>query len=189
MKIITGTAKGMNLETLEGDNTRPTSQRVKEAIFSMIQFDIEGACVLDLFAGSGQLGLEALSRGAKKATFCDSSRDATDIVIRNAKKAKIFDKCRISTCDYMQMIRGLSGKEQYDIIFIDPPYKNKCIAEALEKLYCGNIISNNGIIVCESGDADIFASNQELMEKFEIQKQSKYAISYVTVLRLRGSEE
>ena len=79
MKIITGLAKGMNLETLEGEATRPTSQRVKEAVFSMLQFDIEGARVLDLFGGSGQLGLEALSRGASKATFSDSSRYATDI--------------------------------------------------------------------------------------------------------------
>ena len=103
MKIITGIARGMNLETLEGDATRPTSQRVKEAVFSMIQFDIEGASVLDLFAGSGQLGLEALSRGAKKATFSDSSRDAVDIVMRNAKKSRLFDKCRISTCTYDAM--------------------------------------------------------------------------------------
>ncbi|MBQ8145308.1 MAG: 16S rRNA (guanine(966)-N(2))-methyltransferase RsmD [Clostridia bacterium] len=188
MKIITGSAKGMNLETLEGDNTRPTSQRVKEAIFSMIQFDIEGACVLDLFAGSGQLGLEALSRGAKRATFCDSSREATDIVIRNAKKARLFDRCRISTCDYMQMIRGISGKEQYDIIFIDPPYKQKCIADALEKLCAGNVIGDNAIIVCESGEDDIFGNNQELKERFDIQKQSKYSISYVTVLRPRGEK-
>ena len=92
MKIITGTAKGMNIETLEGEATRPTSQRVKEAIFSMIQFEIENTCVLDLFAGSGQMGLESLSRGAKKATFCDASRDAVDIVIKNAKKTKLFDK-------------------------------------------------------------------------------------------------
>lgn len=189
MKIITGIAKGMNLETLEGDNTRPTSQRVKEAIFSMIQFDIEGASVLDLFAGSGQLGLEALSRGAKKATFCDSSRDATDIIIRNAKKSRLFDKCRISTCDYLQMIRGIANKEQYDIIFIDPPYKEKCISNALDKLYVGNVIADNAIIVCESGEEDIFGNNSELREKFDVQKQAKYSISYVTVLRLRGDKQ
>ena len=115
MKIITGVARGMNLETLEGNETRPTSQRVKEAIFSMIQFDIEGARVLDLFAGSGQLGLEALSRGAEKATFCDLSAEATNIVIKNAKKARLFSSCRVSTCDYNQMIRGLAGKEKYDL--------------------------------------------------------------------------
>ena len=189
MKIITGTAKGMNLETLEGDNTRPTSQRVKEAIFSMIQFDIEGAVVLDLFAGSGQLGLEALSRGAKKATFCDLSRDATDIVIKNAKKSRLFDKCRISTCGYEQMIKGISGKEQYDIIFIDPPYKQKCISDVLSRLISGNVIADNAIVICESGDADIFDDNEELKEKLLVQKQSRYSISYVTVLRYSEGEK
>lgn len=186
MKIITGTAKGMNLETLEGEATRPTSQRVKEAIFSMIQFDIEGACVLDLFAGSGQLGLEALSRGAKKATFSDSSRDAIDIVMKNAKKTRLFDKCRISNCGYEQMIRGLSDKEQYDIIFIDPPYKQKCIVDVLKRLLDGNVIADNAIVVCESGEEDIFGDNQDIKDKFVIQKQSRYSVSYVTLLRPKG---
>lgn len=183
MKIITGSAKGMNLETLEGEMTRPTSQRVKEAVFSMLQFDIEGASVLDLFAGSGQLGLEALSRGAKKATFSDLSRDATDIVIRNAKKARLFDKCRVSTCDYKQMIQGIAGKEKYDVIFIDPPYKDGVIAEVLELLIKANVISDRAFVVCESGKEDIFEGDDELKKKFEIQKQSRYSISYITVLR------
>ncbi len=183
MKIITGSAKGMNLETLEGEMTRPTSQRVKEAVFSMLQFDIEGAMVLDLFAGSGQLGLEALSRGAKKAAFSDSSRDATDIVIRNAKKTKLFDKCRISTCDYKQMIQGIAGKEKYDIIFIDPPYKENIIAEVLELLCKANAVNDGAFIVCESGIEDIFEGKEELKQKFEIQKQARYSISYITVLR------
>ena len=183
MKIITGTAKGMNLETLEGEATRPTSQRVKEAVFSMLQFDIEGARVLDLFAGSGQLGLEALSRGASKATFSDSSREASEIVIKNAKKSRLFDKCRISTCDYSQMIRGIAGKEQFDIIFIDPPYKNECIKDVLEKLYQANAIAPGSFIVCESGNEDIFQGNEELKSHFEIQKQARYSITYITVLR------
>ena len=183
MKIITGLAKGMNLETLEGDATRPTSQRVKEAIFSMLQFDIEGARVLDLFAGCGQLGLEALSRGAQKATFSDSSREATDIVMRNAKKSKLFDKCRISTCDCNQMIRGIAGKEQYDIIFIDPPYKLDCIADVLEKLIDANVVAPNAFLVCESGKEDIFSENKELKSKFVVQKQAKYSVTYITVLR------
>lgn len=183
MKIITGLAKGMNLETLEGEATRPTSQRVKEAVFSMLQFDIEGARVLDLFGGSGQLGLEALSRGASKATFSDSSRDATDIIIRNAKKSRLFDKCRISTCDYNQMIRGIAGKEEYDIIFIDPPYKLDCITDVLTKLYDAKVIAPNAFIVCESGKEDIFQGDEELKSKFEIQKKARYSISYITVLR------
>ena len=118
MRVITGIARGMRLKTLEGNDVRPTAEKIKEAMFSIVQFDLEDAVVLDLFAGSGQLGLEALRRGAQKATFSDSSREATDVVMRNAKKSKLFDKCRISTCDCNQMIRGIAGKEQYDIIFI-----------------------------------------------------------------------
>ena len=188
MKIITGVAKGMNLETLEGEATRPTSQRVKEAIFSMIQFEVENTCVLDLFAGSGQMGLEALSRGAKKATFCDASRDAADIVIRNAKKARLFDKCRISCCDYNQMIRGLAGKEKYDIIFIDPPYKDKNICEVLKKIVKADIMADGCIVLCESGYQDIFEGD-EISSRFEISKSARYSISYVTLLRYKADIE
>ncbi len=183
MKIITGSAKGANLETLSGDMTRPTSQRVKEAIFSMIQFDIDGTMVLDLFAGCGQMGLEALSRGAKKATFCDSSREATEIVIKNAKKTRLFDKCRISTCDYKQMIKGISGKEKYDIVFIDPPYKKGAVAEVLELLVNYDILNVGAFVICESGEEDIFLSKDYLKEKFQVQKIAKYSISYITLLR------
>ena len=99
MRVITGTARGTKLATLDSDATRPTSDKVKEAIFSMIQFDLEGRVVLDLFGGSGQLALEALSRGAERAVIVDSSREATAIVIDNAKKTKLFEKCRVSTSD------------------------------------------------------------------------------------------
>lgn len=183
MNIITGIAKGMKLETLEGDATRPTSQRVKEAIFSMLQFDIEGSCVLDLFAGSGQLGLEALSRGAKKATFCDSSAKATEIVIKNAKKSKLFGQCRVSTCDYIQMIKGIAGKEQYDIVFIDPPYKNECIPDVLNKLLESDVLTKNSFVVCESGTPNIFFDDKRLESKFIVQKSAKYSITYITILR------
>lgn len=186
MKIITGIAKGMNLETLEGDATRPTSQRVKEAIFSMIQFDIEGATVLDLFAGSGQMGLEALSRGAKKSTFCDSSRQATEIVIKNAKKAKLFEKCRVSTCDYTQMIRGIAGKEKYNIVFIDPPYKDDCISNALDLLVKADALEENAFVICENGGQNVFGDNESLEKLFTVYKQSRYSVSYVTVLRFKN---
>ena len=189
MKIITGSAKGMNLQTLEGDATRPTSQRVKEAIFSMIQFDIENSTVLDIFAGSGQLGLEALSRGAKKATLCDLSRDAVDVIIANAKKARLFEKCRVSCCDYKQLIRGMAGKEKYDIIFIDPPYKDKIIPDALQKLLEAKIVTENTIIICESAEENIFSGDSELATKFEIVKHSKYSISHITILNPILSEE
>lgn len=189
MKIITGIAKGMNLETLDGDATRPTSQRVKEAIFSMIQFELYNATVFDVFAGSGQLGLEALSRGAKKATFSDLSRDAVDIIISNAKKAKLFDKCRISCCDYKQMIKGVAGKETYDIIFVDPPYKEKVIPDVLKRLLEAKVINENTKIICESGEEDIFLKDVDLMSKFDVIKKARYSISYVTILSLKSDGE
>lgn len=182
MNIITGSAKGMKLETLEGEATRPTSQRVKEAVFSMIQFEIENSTVLDLFGGSGQLGLEALSRGAKKASFCDSSRDATDIIIANAKKARLFEKCRVSCCDYKQMIKGIAGKEVYDIVFIDPPYKDKVIPDVLRLLIDAKAVNEYTKIICESGDEDIFCGDDALREQFNTVKKSRYSITYITVL-------
>ncbi len=189
MKIITGSAKGMNLETLEGDATRPTSQRVKEAVFSMIQFEIENATIFDVFAGCGQLGLESLSRGAKKATFCDISREAVDIIISNAKKTRLFDKCRVSCCDYKQMIKGVAGKEIYDIIFIDPPYRQKIIPDVLKRLVESKVIDENTKIICESGEEDIFATDCELKSKFNVIKQARYSISYITILTLKADEE
>jgi 16S rRNA (guanine(966)-N(2))-methyltransferase RsmD len=188
MKIITGYAKGMNLETLEGEATRPTSQRVKEAVFSMIQFDIENCIVLDLFAGCGQLGLEALSRGAKKATFSDVSRDAVNIIMNNAKKTRLFDKCRISACDYKQMIRGIAGKEKYDIIFIDPPYKEKVIPDALKRLCEAEVLAENCLIICESGEEDVFLGDKELESKFDVYKKARYSVTYITILKTKTNE-
>lgn len=189
MKIITGSAKGMNLVTLEGEATRPTSQRVKEAVFSMIQFDVENSNVLDVFAGSGQLGLEALSRGAKKSTFCDFSRDAVDIIIANAKKTRLFDRCRVSCCDYKQIIRGSAGKEAYDIVFVDPPYKDKVIPYVLKELLKANVITEFTKIICESGDEDVFYGDNELASCFDVIKQARYSITYITILTLKASEE
>ena len=124
MRIITGMAKGITLKTLEGDNTRPTSERVKEAVFSMIQFDIEGRSVLDLFAGSGQMALEALSRGAASATLVDKSKEAIAIINYNSQKTKLSDKCTVIQADFLDFIKRSAGK-QYDIIFLDPPYALK----------------------------------------------------------------
>ena len=118
MRIITGSAKGIKLVTLEGDATRPTSERAKEALFSMIQFDIEGRRVLDLFAGSGQLGLEALSRGAEYCMFTDSSADAIAIVRKNIEKTRFGDKTKTAITDYRNFLRKSDGGEGFDIIFL-----------------------------------------------------------------------
>lgn len=150
MRIITGSAKGTNLITLDGEATRPTTEKVKEAVFSALQFELEGRRVLDLFAGSGQMGLEAVSRGAAKATMLDNSRDAVNIMIENAKKTKLFDKCRISVSDFAAFLNGTAGREQYDIIILDPPYKEALLPRALELIKKNNVLAEQGVIVCES---------------------------------------
>lgn len=182
MRIITGSARGARLETLEGDQTRPTAEKVKEALFSMIQFDIDGRRVLDLFGGSGQLGLEALSRGAVSATFVDSNRAATEIIKKNAQKTKLFDKCRVLTSDWESFLRGASGREKYDIVFIDPPYAAGIAHKAIEKLCDGDILADNAIVICETADRAPVEH-----ERLSICKHSKYGKTYITLYLKRVS--
>jgi 16S rRNA (guanine(966)-N(2))-methyltransferase RsmD len=182
MRIITGSAKGIRLRTLEGDATRPTAERVKEAVFSMIQFDIEGRSVLDLFAGSGQMGLEALSRGAASATMVDKSRDAIVIIRDNAAKTKLIDKCTIFQADYLDFIRRSAGK-QYDIVILDPPYALKMYKPALKAMLDASILKPTSLIICESGEDEVFEGDSELASRFEIEKQTKYSKTYITIFR------
>ncbi len=185
MKIITGTLKGMNLATLEGEATRPTSQRVKEAVFSMLQFDIEGACVLDLFAGCGQLGLETLSRGAKKVIFNDLSKDAVNIIKSNVKKAKMLEYCEVLNYGYEMAIRKQAKKEKFDIVFIDPPYKLDCIGKILKLLAKNEVLSSNAFVVCESGTDDVLRDDEEVLSMYDAYKRARYSISHITILRLK----
>lgn len=172
LKIITGIAKGKRLQTLEGEETRPTSERIKQAIFSSIQFDIENRRVLDLFAGSGQMGLEALSRGGACATFVDSSREAMDIVKKNAKSTGFFDLCRYCVSDWRNFVRkeGSMGVK-YDLVFIDPPYSAKCCIQALQKLSEANLLQGGAIVVLESGEENPDINS---LDDFEILKSTSY---------------
>lgn len=188
MRIITGKARGKKLITLEGDNTRPTGERVKEAVFSMIQFDIEGRRVLDLFGGSGQLGLEALSRGASSAVILDSAPEAVEIIKTNAKTTGLFDKCRISVMEFEAFLKRSAGKESFDIIFLDPPYKSGFLPRALELIAKGGIANKNAIIVCESADGNVFGGDAALEAKYEVMRVSKYSKSYVTLLTPAAAE-
>ena len=183
MRIITGRARGIKLNTLEGENTRPTSERAKEAVFSMIQFDIEGREVLDLFAGSGQMGLEAVSRGAAGATFIDKSKDAAKIISQNMEKTKLAPLCRLFNSDVQDFIRITRGKKQYDVVFIDPPYALRAVSPTLKALLDGNMLKPTSIIVCESEEADIFENDAALAEKFEIVKRAKYGMAHITIVK------
>jgi 16S rRNA (guanine(966)-N(2))-methyltransferase RsmD len=147
MRVITGSARGAKLKTLEGLATRPTSDRVKEAVFNIIQFDIEGRRVLDLFAGSGQLAIEALSRGAEYAVLVDQSQEATKVIKENLKKVKFDQKASVFQMDYLRYLA--TSHERFDIIFLDPPYAEKSLENALQKISEIDILSEGGIIVCE----------------------------------------
>ena len=171
MRIITGKAKGKKLLTLEGNATRPTSERIKGAIFSAIQFDIEGRRVLDLFAGSGQMGLEALSRGATKATFIDSSREAMEIVKKNAIATGFADDSKFIVSDSANYLRKV--RDKYDLVFIDPPYAMNLCKKSLEALLRYDSLNNGAIVVLESGDEEIDLE-AEPYSSFEVIKSASY---------------
>lgn len=146
MRVITGSARGRRLETLFGEEvTRPTTESVKEALFSMIQFEIEGKKVLDLFAGSGQLGIEALSRGARHCTFLENNRDAVRVVENNVSHCGFKDNSNIVFADAVSF---LMRKENFDIAFVDPPYNLGLVDKCLPLLL--KLMSEDGIVVCET---------------------------------------
>ena len=189
MRIITGTAKGKRLATLEGDATRPTSERIKGAIFSSIQFDCENRVVLDLFAGSGQMGLEALSRGAERAVFIDASREAMEIVKKNARSTGFFDKSHFLVSDFRNYIRKASGREHFDLVFIDPPYELKCCAEAAGLLAKSGLVIPGALVVLESGEETVDPSDKRL-SGYDVIKSTQYGKkTAVTILFYRGEEE
>lgn len=176
MRIITGTARGTRLKTLEGDATRPTSERVKEAIFSAIQFEIHDRKVLDLFGGCGQLALEALSRGAANAVICDEQRAATEIIKENAQKSKLFDRCRVVTSDWKDFLKGT--KDKFSLVILDPPYKEGFLDEILERIEKENVLTEDAIIVCESAGEGIPVPEDDAHSKVY-----RYGKTYVTIIR------
>ena len=148
MRVITGAARGRRLKELEGYETRPTTDRVKEGIFNIIQFDIEGRKALDLFAGTGQLGIEALSRGAASAMFVEQRRDAAALVKDNLKVTGLGENARVICGEAMAFLS--STKEKFDLIFVDPPYAANLWENTIKTIYQFDILSNHGIIICES---------------------------------------
>ena len=147
MRVITGKARGIQLKTPEGMTTRPTTDRVKEAMFSIIHFDIPGASVLDLFGGTGQLGIEALSRGATSAVFVDAGEPACRLIRENLKRSKLEGHGRVVRSDYLDYLRRC--REQFDIILLDPPYAEVFLENALKCITEIDILRAGGIIVTE----------------------------------------
>lgn len=145
MRVITGSARGRRLITLDGDDVRPTTEKVKEALFSIIQFEIEGRRVLDLFAGSGQLGIEALSRGAKNAVFVDLSKKSAEVVKKNLESTGFEKSAVVLNTDSISFLR--TRAEKYDIAFLDPPYRTGLLKQALDNIE--RVMSDGGVIIAE----------------------------------------
>lgn len=178
MRVITGKARGVQLKTPEGMQTRPTIDRVKEALFSIINFDIPGAAVLDLFGGTGQLGIEALSRGAKSAVFVDASDTACRLIRENLKRTKLEQDGKVVRCDYLEFLRRT--KEKFDIIFLDPPYAEVFLETALNRITEIDILQSGGIIIAER------PLGKDLPWKFEgyaRSKDYKYGKVLLTIYR------
>ncbi|MBQ0038255.1 MAG: 16S rRNA (guanine(966)-N(2))-methyltransferase RsmD [Clostridiales bacterium] len=183
MRVITGTARGRRLKELEGMETRPTTDRVKEGLFSTIQFDIEGRRVLDLFAGTGQLGIEALSRGAAAAVFVDQRRDAVQLIRENLALCDLADRAHVVNGDAMAYLR--SG-EKFDLVFLDPPYDSGLLEAALERIAMFDICREHGIIVAESA-AD--KALPPLAPPYSIYREYRYGKIKVTVYHRGGNED
>ena len=145
MRVITGAARGRRLKTPEGMDIRPTTDNVKESVFNILQFDIEGRRVLDLFAGTGQLGIECLSRGAASAVFVDQSRDAVNIVRENLRSCGLT-----ATVLQQEALSFLDGCGKFDLVFVDPPYDSELYGKVLDKINSVDLLSDGGIIMCES---------------------------------------
>ena len=178
MRVITGKARGVQLKTPEGMLTRPTADRVKEALFSIINFDLPGASVLDLFGGTGQLGIEALSRGANSAVFVDQREDACKIIRENLRRTKLESQGRVVRSDYLDYLRR--SREKFDIILLDPPYAEVFLENALKCITEIDILKSDGIIVAER------PVEKELpfeFEGFTRSKDYKYGKTLLTIYR------
>lgn len=178
MRVITGKAKGVSLKTPDGMATRPTTDRVKEAMFSIIQFDIPAASVLDLFGGTGQLGIEALSRDAKQAVFVDEKDNACRLIRENLRRTKLEGQGRVVRSDYAAYLRNC--KEKFDIIFLDPPYAEVFLENSLKIITEIDILHSGGIIVAEC------PLGKELpweFDGFTRSKDYKYGKTLITIYR------
>lgn len=179
MRIIAGKANRKALVTLPGEEiTRPTIERVKEGVFSAIQFELQGRRVLDLFSGCGQMALEALSRGSESAVMIDASVEAVDIIKQNAKSTGLMKQCRISRMDYSEFLKGASGKEKFDLVFLDPPYQKDMKNEILKKVTRADILNDGAIVVCET-NVD-FCDGEEIYG-LTFRKKYRYGKVFITM--------
>ena len=176
MRVITGTARGRKLKELQGMETRPTTDKVKESLFNIIQFDIEGRRVLDLFGGTGQLGIECLSRGAAGCTFVDVRKEAAALIRDNLALCGFTDRARVVQGDYLAFLTGC--REKFDLIFLDPPYGTGMLEKALAAIAKIDIATEHGIIVCESAAE---AALTELAPPYRMGREYRYGKIKITL--------
>ena len=181
MRIVAGKAKGTKLYTLEGENTRPTLDRVKEALFNIIQNEIQDSIFLDLFSGSGAIGLEAVSRGAKKAILCDKSKEACMIIRKNIEKTHALENTELYQTDFKEVLTNRIH-EKLDIIFLDPPYKTDFVIEAVKMLMEKDLLKDNTMIIIETDDSDRILENLQNIN-CEIKDVRKYGRAYLIFLK------
>ena len=184
MRVITGSARGRRLKELEGMETRPTTDRVKEGLFNILQFDIEGRRVLDLFAGIGQLGIECLSRGAASAVFVDRRPDAVKLIRENLKITNLQDGARVVAGDSMEYLKSL--REKFDLIFLDPPYEAGLLEPALAHIARFDILAPHGIIVAESAADTVLPA---LPLPYRLYREYRYGKIKLTVFHRGGNED
>ena len=183
MRVVAGTARGTVLKTPEGMLTRPTADRVKEAVFSILHFDVQDALVLDLFGGTGQLGIEALSRGARECVFIDQRKDAVNLIRENVKLCDLTDNAVVRQGDSMAYLK--SG-EKFDIIFLDPPYGSKLLGEALEQITKFDICREHGIIVAESA---VETELPPVAPPYSLYREYRYGKIKLSVYHRSGNED
>ena len=178
MRVIAGTARGIPLKTPAGQDTRPTADRVKEALFSILHFEIPGAVVLDLFGGTGQLGIEALSRGAKRAVFVDHSQLVCKLIRDNLQKTSFTEKATVQCSDYMAFLRNC--KEKFDVILLDPPYAEDFLENSLKTITEIDILQSGGIIATERPLGKVILDQ---IPGYSRSKDYKYGNTVITLFR------
>lgn len=177
MRVISGYLRGKKLKTLEGNSVRPTTDKIKESIFNVIQFELYNKTFLDLFSGSGQMGIEALSRGAKEVFFVDKSIKSIKVIKENLENACLKDQSNVILSDSINFLKKTNDK--FDIVFLDPPYKIGLLQEALEII--PHVMNDNGIIICENPTDE--SLKETLDNSFSVKKIYKYGKIKITIYR------
>ena len=186
MRVISGTARGTKLSSIDSISTRPTLDRIKESLFNIIRNKIENSIVLDLFSGSGAIGIEFLSRGAKKAYFCEKSHEAAEMIYNNLKKTKLIDKAQLFRQDYRKCLKEIKDANiKFDIIFLDPPYKENLAANAVKQIISLELLQKDGIIIVETDEKE---RDLKELEKLQVEMYDlrKYGRVYLIFLSRKG---